>query len=244
MNAIVIIPARYASTRLPGKPLLNKTGKPLIQHVVEAVKPARKVQRVVVATDDERIAAVVRAFGGDVVMTRADHPCGTDRIDEAAAKLKLADDDIVVNVQGDEPDMPAECVDKLVELLAGSSASMATLATQLPYEQADDANKVKVVCDETGRALYFSRSHIPFDRDKTGATKYLLHLGIYAYRVAFLHHFAALPPTPAEKSEKLEQLRALEHGYEILVAVVQYHGCGIDTPADYEAFVKRQKPRA
>jgi 3-deoxy-manno-octulosonate cytidylyltransferase (CMP-KDO synthetase) len=239
MGTIVIIPARYASTRLPGKPLLALTGKTLIQHVVEAVRPARKIQRIVVATDDARIAEAVSAFGGEAIMTRADHVCGTDRIKEAAEKLRLADDDIVVNVQGDEPDMPPACIDKLVELLEHGGAPMATLATPLPYDQADDPNKVKVVRDRSGRAMYFSRSRIPFDRDRSGATGYLLHLGIYAYRVAFLKTFASLPPTAAEKSEKLEQLRALEHGHSILVAVVPYCGCGIDTPEDYAAFVKR-----
>jgi len=251
MSAVVIIPARYASTRLPGKPLLAETGRPLIQHVVESIQPARRIGRIIVATDDKRIADAVTAFGGAAVMTRKDHPCGTDRINEAAAKLGLADDDIVVNVQGDEPDMPASCVDRLVELLEGSEptppkpagrrldAPMATLATHLPAEAADDPNKVKVVVDRAGRALYFSRSRIPFDRDGSGAVSYLLHLGIYAYRVGFLKLFASLPPTPAERAEKLEQLRALEHGHAILVAVVDYRGGGIDTPADYAAFVAR-----
>lgn len=252
MSAVVIIPARYASTRLPGKPLLAETGKPLIQHVVESIRPSRRVQRIVVATDDSRIADAVAAFGGQAVMTREDHPCGTDRIHEAAVKLHLADDDIVVNVQGDEPDMPADCVDKLIELLEGSEptppkqprlrrpdAPMATLATPLPAEQADDPNKVKVVLDGRGRALYFSRSRIPLDRDQSGQVRYLLHLGIYAYRAGFLKVFAALPPAPAEQAEKLEQLRALEHGYAIAVGVVGYSGVSIDTPADYAAFVAR-----
>ncbi len=243
MSAVVIIPARYASTRLPGKPLLAETGKPLIQHVVESIRPARRVGRIVVATDDSRIAAAVAAFGGEAVMTRADHPCGTDRIHEAATKLHLGDSDIVVNVQGDEPDMSAACVDQLIELLEGSDAPMTTLAAPLRADQADDPNKVKVVLDRRGRALYFSRSRIPFDRDKTGKVTYLLHLGIYAYRVGFLKAFAALPPTAAEQAEKLEQLRALEHGYAIAVAVVDYHGVGIDTPADYATFVARVRGR-
>lgn len=239
MSAVVIIPARYASTRLPGKPLLAETGKPLIQHVVESIRAARSIQRIVVATDDQRIADAVAAFGGQALMTRPDHPCGTDRIQEAAAKLGLADRDVVVNVQGDEPDMPPACVDKLVDLLEKSDAPMATLATPLSPDQADDPNKVKVALDSRGRAMYFSRSRIPFDRDNTGRVAYLLHLGIYAYRVAFLKAFALLPPTPAEQAEKLEQLRALEHGYAIAVAVVDYSGRGIDTPADYAAFVAR-----
>jgi len=239
MRAIVIIPARYASTRLPGKPLLAQTGKPLIQHVVEAVRAAKRVQRTVVATDDERIASAVRAFGAEAVMTHKDHPCGTDRVNEAAAKLGLADSDIIVNVQGDEPEMPAACIDRLVELLTAADDPMATLATPLEAASAADPNKVKVVCDSSGRALYFSRAAIPHDRDATARPRYLLHLGVYAYRTAFLRLFASLPPSPAEQAEKLEQLRALEHGHRILVGVVDYHGRGIDTPEDYAAFVRK-----
>lgn len=241
MNTIAIIPARYASTRLPGKPLLADTGKPLIQHVVESVLQTQSLNRVVVATDDERIQSAVKAFGCKVIMTRCKHTCGTDRIAEAAEKLKLADDDIVVNVQGDEPEIPPACIEKLVELIKTSPAPMATLATPLATEFVSDTNKVKVVCDLDGFALYFSRSVIPHDRDGSSAGKYLLHLGIYAYRAGFLKTFSALPCTPAEKSEKLEQLRALEHGHRIAVAVVEYHGQGIDTPEDYAAFVKRFK---
>jgi len=239
MNAIAIIPARYASTRLPGKPLLDRTGMPLIQHVVQAVSAASSIQRIVVATDDARIAEAVEAFGGDCVMTRADHPSGTDRIAESAEILGLEAGDIVVNVQGDEPEMPGACVDQLVELLTGGSCPMATLAAPLSGDDADDPNKVKVVTRGDGRALYFSRSRIPFDRDSGRQVRYLLHLGIYAYRVAFLKRYAALPPTPAEQAEKLEQLRALESGFDIAVGVTDYHGRGIDTPADYEAFVTR-----
>ena len=241
MKAVAIIPARYGSTRLPGKPLLARTGKPLIQHVVEGVRRASRIQDVVVATDDRRIADAVEAFGGRAVMTSVSHRSGTDRLAEAAARLNLAADDIVVNVQGDEPDVPPECVDRLLALLEGCDAPMATLAAPMPPDQADDPNKVKVVCDSAGRALYFSRSRIPYDRDRTGQARYLRHLGIYAYRVAFLRLFASLPPTPAETLERLEQLRALEHGYRIVLAVVDYDGVGIDTPRDYAAFVARTK---
>jgi 3-deoxy-manno-octulosonate cytidylyltransferase (CMP-KDO synthetase) len=258
MQATIIIPARYASTRLPGKPLLAETGKPLIQHVVEAVREAPSAGRVVVATDDERIARAVAAFGGQFVMTRTDHRSGSDRLAEAAGALGLGDDQIVVNVQGDEPEIPPHCVDRLVELLengdrhrtgeqdAGSEpvpifqqAPMATLLTALPAEAAGDRNRVKCVTDSAGRALYFSRAPIPFDRDGTGGVSYKLHLGIYAYRAGFLRRFTQLAPTPAEKAEKLEQLRALEHGYSIMTAEVQYDGAGIDTPEDYAAFVRR-----
>ncbi len=239
MSVYAIIPARFASTRLPGKPLLAETGKPLIQHVVEAVGQSTSIERVVVATDDARIAEAVAAFGGEAVMTRADHPCGTDRIAEAADLLGLGDEDIVVNVQGDEPDVSADCLDTLVGLLTDGEAPMATLATPLATDSAGDPNKVKVVLTVHGEALYFSRAKIPHDRDGQAPVSYLLHLGLYAYRVGFLKRFASLPPTPAELAEKLEQLRALEHGFRIAAAVVDYDGAGIDTPEDYVAFVAR-----
>jgi 3-deoxy-manno-octulosonate cytidylyltransferase (CMP-KDO synthetase) len=239
MAVIAIIPARFGSTRLPGKPLLAETGKPLIQHVVEAARKAKSLQRIVVATDDERIAAAVKSFGGEAVMTSVDCRTGTDRLAEAAASLKLAGDDIVVNVQGDEPRMPGECIDALVRLIDGSAAPMATLATPLPAELAGDPNKVKVVCDLRGSAMYFSRAKIPFPRDNPSGGEFLLHLGIYAYRVAFLRQYATLSSTPAEGAEKLEQLRVLEHGYSIAVAKVDYDGRGIDTPEDYADFVAR-----
>lgn len=238
MSAIVIIPARYASTRLPGKPLLAETGKPLIQHCVESVRKAKLVERIVVATDDKRIADAVAAFGGEAVMTSAECRTGTDRLAEAAGKLGLAGDDIVVNVQGDEPDMPGECVDRLVKLLEDSACPMATLATPLSADEAADPNKVKVTLRADGRAMYFSRSPIPYDRQREGV-EYLWHLGIYAYRVDFLKRYTALDATPTEQAEKLEQLRALESGFDIAVAVVDYDGQGIDTPEDYAEFVKR-----
>ena len=240
MSVIAIIPARYASTRLPGKPLLAETGRPLIQHVIDAVSAATSVDRIVVATDDPRILQTVEAFGGEAILTREDCASGTDRLAEAAVKLGLADDDIVINIQGDEPDMPGACIDRLAALMGETDAPMATLATPLPDTDADDPNKVKVVCDAAGRAMYFSRSKIPHDRDSAGAD-YLLHLGIYGYRAGFLKTFTSLPPSPAEQTEKLEQLRALEYGYAIAVAVVDYAAHGIDTPADYAAFVARRR---
>jgi len=244
MSVIVIIPARYASTRLPGKPLLSETGKPLIQHVVEAVEPSTRIDRVVVATDDTRIAQAVEAFGGDVVMTRDDHISGTDRLAEAANTLALDDNDIVINVQGDEPDLAPQIIDTLVEMIENSDAPMGTLCTPMSSEMADDPNRVKVVFDGTDRAMCFSRAKIPFDRDGDGSTQYFLHLGIYAYRVGFLKRFAKLAPTAGEKAEKLEQLRALEHGYTIAIQSVDYDGTGIDTPEDYQAFVRRTNETA
>jgi len=229
---------------LPGKPLLAATGKPLIQHVVEAVQGTPDIDRIVVATDDERILHAVEAFGGTAVMTSPNCPTGTDRLAQAAVALNLADDDVVINVQGDEPEMPARNIHKLLDVLQRCGSPMATLATPLPAEQADNPNKVKVALRANGLAMYFSRSRIPFDRDAAGNVNYLLHLGIYAYRVGFLKKFTSLPPTPAEEAEKLEQLRALESGYDIAVAVVDHSGAGIDTPEDYAAFVVRFNDKA
>lgn len=242
MQVVAIIPARYASTRLPGKPLLHQTGKPLIQHVVEAAGRAQSLHAVYVATDDQRIFDAVAGFGGKPLMTRSDHATGTDRLAEAAGKLGLGDDDVVVNLQGDEPEMDPANIDRLVNLLLTSGAPMATLAAPLDAQSAENPNNVKVVLDRDGAALYFSRARIPFDRDNTGAGC-LLHLGIYAYRKGFLLEFARMAHTPAEQAEKLEQLRALEHGRRIVAAVVAPAAPGIDTPEDYEAFVSRQQRR-
>lgn len=239
MSVVVVIPARYASSRLPGKPLLAETGKPLILHVVDAVRGAPYVDRVVVATDDKRIAQVVWDADAEAVMTRADHPSGTDRIAEAVELLCLDDDDVIVNVQGDEPEIPEVLVRELVVTLGNRGYPMATLCTPLPAQQAEDPNKVKVVFNDAGRAMYFSRAPIPFDRDGTGTARHYLHLGLYAYKVWFVKKFASLSPTPLEKVEKLEQLRALEHDTAIAIQVVQYHGHGIDTPEDYQRFCLR-----
>ncbi|KKM66423.1 hypothetical protein LCGC14_1481380 [marine sediment metagenome] len=240
MKAVAIIPARYGSTRLPGKPLLAETGKPLIQHVVESVRRAKKIQGVYVATDDERIVRAVEAFGGRAVMTRADHTTGTDRLAEAAEAIGLADDDIVVNVQGDEPGIDPACLDRLVDLLAETGSPMATLAAPLDETAAEIPDNVKVVLAADGSAMYFSRAKIPHDRDGAGA-EYLGHLGVYAYRKRFLTEFTSLAPTPAERTERLEQLRALENGHRIAVAVIPAASPGIDTEQDYAAFVARMK---
>jgi 3-deoxy-manno-octulosonate cytidylyltransferase (CMP-KDO synthetase) len=240
MRIVAIIPARYASTRLPGKPLLAETGKCLIQHVVESASAAERIEAVHVATDDERIAEAVKAFGGSAVMTRADHTTGSDRLAEAAVALGLADDDVVVNVQGDEPEIDPGGIDRLVALLMESGAPMATLAAPLPAAEAGNPNNVKVVLAADSTALYFSRSKIPFDRDGAGC-EYLLHLGIYAYRRRALAEFVALPRGALEAIEKLEQLRALEAGWRIAVATVPSAAPGIDTPEDYAAFVKRYR---
>ena len=239
MSIVAIIPARYASTRLPGKPLLAETGRPLIRHVVEAAGRSARVDRVIVATDDARIAAAVRAFGGEVAMTREDHPSGTDRVAEVAATLD--DVELVVNLQGDEPEASGASLDALVDLMrADPGAPMGTLATAIFEENTfNDPSCVKVVI-AGGRALYFSRSPIPHHRDGVIGGNYgYLHLGIYAYRPDFLRRLSALPPSPLEQVEKLEQLRVLEAGVPIAVGIVEERSVGIDTPEDYRRFVER-----
>jgi len=240
MNTAIVIPARYASSRLPGKPLLRATGKYLIQHVYEQACRSR-ADHVLVATDDQRIADAVRSFGGHVVLTSPAHPSGTDRVSEVARNLAA---DVVINLQGDEPLVPAELLDLLPELLRrDGQADVATLAVPIAtWEQWQDPACVKVVCDGQGRALYFSRSPIPYVRDGQptfgGAdSPFLQHLGLYAYRREFLLELAALPPAPLEQLEKLEQLRILAVGRLIRVGVVRHVGRGVDTPADYERFV-------
>ena len=239
MTAAVVIPARFASTRLPGKPLLNATGKYLVQHVYERAVAAA-VGPVVVATDDRRIFDAVASFGGRVVMTRAEHPSGTDRIAEVAAGL---DADVIVNLQGDEPQFDPAGVQKLLTMLADDpGAGMSTLAT--PIKSLADfrsPNVVKAVRDDTGRALYFSRSPIPFVRDgrpdfAARPVNFLQHLGLYAYRRDFLLELAALPPAQLEQAEKLEQLRVLALGRPIQVGVVAHAGRGVDTFDDYRRF--------
>lgn len=239
-SVVAVIPARYASTRLPGKPLLRETGQTLIQHVVEAAMRATTLDRVIVATDDVRIVEAVEAFGGEAVMTRDDHPSGSDRVAEVAARLN--DAELIVNLQGDEPSIAGSTIDHLVRRLRNDpDASMATLATPITDPEVfHDPACVKVVLASDGRALYFSRSPIPFHRDHPGypdGSLGLLHLGVYAYRRPFLLQLAALPPSPLEQAEKLEQLRVLEAGRSIAVGVVAEPGVGIDTPEDYARFV-------
>jgi 3-deoxy-manno-octulosonate cytidylyltransferase (CMP-KDO synthetase) len=245
MRTVGVVPARFASTRLPGKPLLSETGRPLIQHVVEAARRAARLERVIVATDDARIGDAVAAFGGEYVLTRADHPSGTDRVAEVAAGL--ADVDVIVNIQGDEPEVSPAALDLVVSLLErDTGAPMATVATPIRAEAVyRDPSCVKVVTSGAGRALYFSRSPIPLHRDGLPAAGplALLHLGLYAYRRDFLLRLAALPPSPLERAEKLEQLRVLEAGFAIAVGVVDEPSIGIDTPEDYRRFVARWRSR-
>jgi 3-deoxy-manno-octulosonate cytidylyltransferase (CMP-KDO synthetase) len=230
----IVVPARYASSRLPGKPLLPLAGKPMIQWVVERAQRSQ-ARQVLVATDDERIARVARAFA-EVQMTSADHPSATDRIAEVATTHGWRDDEIVVNLQGDEPLMPASLIDQVAQLLAAhASTDIATLAVPLlSSAELNDPNVVKVVADLAQRALYFSRAPIPFERDSAGAFSHARrHMGLYAYRVAALKRLAAVPPSPLEELEKLEQLRALELGMEIRVAqALCAPGGDVNTPAD------------
>jgi 3-deoxy-manno-octulosonate cytidylyltransferase (CMP-KDO synthetase) len=241
MRVAVVIPARFASSRLPGKPLLRDTGKYLIEHVYERACAAACAAEVVVATDDERIRAAVESFGGRVAMTRADHPSGTDRVAEVAAGLVV---DVVVNLQGDEPLIDPASLDQLAGLLERDPGSdMATLAVPITDRETYlSPSVVKVVCDDRGRALYFSRSPVPMVRDgepdfAARPGRFFQHLGLYAYRRAFLLQLAATPPHPLEEAEKLEQLRVLGTGGTIQVGVAAHAHRGVDTPADYAAFV-------
>ena len=230
----VIIPARYGASRLPGKLLLDLAGKPVIQHVIDRARESEPV-RIVVATDDKRIQLAAAEAGAEVVFTRVDHASGTDRIAEAAGLLSLGANEIIVNIQGDEPDMPAELVRQLAEALAARRGiSMCTACTPLDDPNlVNDANVVKVVRDINDMALYFSRAPIAFDRDGDGDYAYRRHLGIYAYRAAYLLEFSATPSCALERTEKLEQLRALYNGHPIYCPdAIKTPGVGIDTEAD------------
>jgi len=276
VKIVVCIPARYDSTRFPGKVLAKDTGKYLVQHTYEQACKATRPERVLIAADDERIVDAAKTFGAECILTRVDHQSGTDRIAEAVANVPA---EIVVNVQGDEPDIDPGHIDTLAELLlAHPEVPMATLATPLRRaEQVANPNIVKAIvsscavrdasCDkekggsrqnrndnpqyatrnthhEAGKAIYFSRCPIPYDRDHAGigpAEQYLRHIGIYAYRKDFLLTLTKLPQTPLEKLEKLEQLRVIENGHSILVGIVTDMSEGIDTPEQYAAFVARYR---
>ncbi|MBI4475712.1 MAG: 3-deoxy-manno-octulosonate cytidylyltransferase [Acidobacteria bacterium] len=235
-RAVAVIPARFHSTRLPGKPLLEIDGRPMIEHVYRRATRARSVATVIVATDDDRIASVVRSFGGDVRMTRGDHFSATDRVAEVAERLEC---ELVVNLQGDEPLIDPQAIDSAVEAFdSDRTLAMSTLCRAIddPAEYTDP-HVVKVVKDRDGFALYFSRAPIPFSRDRNDAqlsAAAFKHLGLYVYRRPVLLDLARLEPTPLEISESLEQLRALEHGYRIRVVETRTESIGVDTPGDLE----------
>jgi len=235
-QVIAVIPARYHSNRFEGKPLAPILGKPMVQHVVERAWQVDLLSRVVVATDDERIASAVESFGGEVVVTRPDHASGTDRLAEAAELLDISEHDIVVNIQGDQPLFPPEVVEQVARpMLDDPALPMSTLIYKIVRpEEIDDPNHVKTVFDRNGNALYFSRASIPFQRnpDETGKPTYYKHLGFYAYRKGFLLTFVSLPEGEWERFEKLEQLRALEYGYTIKVVLTEHDSIEVDTPQD------------
>ena len=234
MKVLCVIPARYASTRLPGKPLALIAAKPMIQHVYERACHAVLPQEVVVATDSKIVADAVKEFGGKVMMTSPDHPSGTDRL--AVVALSYPDIDVIVNVQGDEPMIPPEVIDRLAQAFADDNdLNMATLKTLMGEEDYNNPNAVKVVTDQNGYALYFSRSLLPYPRNRKADFKVYKHVGIYAYRRSFLLSYAAYEPTPLEQIEGLEQLRVLENGQRIKVLESKFQGIGIDTQEDLDA---------
>jgi 3-deoxy-manno-octulosonate cytidylyltransferase (CMP-KDO synthetase) len=233
MQIIALIPARYGSSRFPGKPLAPVLGKPLIQRVYEQARQVKELDGLYVATDDARIRDCVLGFGGQAVMTRDDHPSGSDRLAEAAGLLGLAPEDLVINIQGDQPVFPPELIQQLAAALGQDPlGAMATPARRVDdLEQALSPNVVKVVFDQHHRALYFSRSPLPYWRDGQ-APYFYKHIGIYAYRAGFLQRFVNLPPGRWEDAEKLEQLRALEHGFPIRIVETRGDTLEVDTPED------------
>ncbi|MDN5682015.1 MAG: 3-deoxy-manno-octulosonate cytidylyltransferase [Ewingella sp.] len=241
MSFIAIIPARFASSRLPGKPLADIGGKPMVVHVMERAKESG-ADRVIVATDHPDVFAAVEAAGGEVCMTRADHQSGTERLAEVIELYGFSDEDIIVNVQGDEPLVPPVIIKQVAENLASCEAGMATLA--VPIETAEEAfnpNAVKVVMDVNGYALYFSRATIPWERERFAKSRetvgdtFLRHIGIYAYRAGFIRRYVNWAPSPLENIELLEQLRVLWYGEKIHVAVAkEVPSVGVDTPEDLQ----------
>jgi 3-deoxy-manno-octulosonate cytidylyltransferase (CMP-KDO synthetase) len=231
-RVIAVIPTRWASTRFPGKPLVDLAGKPLVRHCWEAACAAGGIDDVIVATDDHRIADAVIGFGGRVAMTRDDHPSGSDRLAEVAAAEPC---DIIVNLQGDEPLVdPLDLAALAATMRNDPDLPVATLCHRIDAAEAGNPNRVKVVRDAAGNALYFSRAPIPFDRDGTGASPYLQHVGVYAYRRDVIRAFPSLPRPAEELAESLEQLRLLAAGYRIRVLEVAPTGPGVDTPEDLE----------
>lgn len=241
MSFVVIIPARYASTRLPGKPLVDINGKPMVEHVLERARESG-AERIIVATDNEEVMQAVVAAGGEVCMTRADHQSGTERLAEVVEKCGFNDETVIVNVQGDEPMIPPAIIRQVAENLAARDVGMATLAVPIhSAEEAFNPNAVKVVMDAEGYALYFSRATIPWDRDRFARSRetigntFLRHIGIYGYRAGFIRRYVSWQTSPLEQIEMLEQLRVLWYGEKIHVAVASVvPGTGVDTPEDLQ----------
>jgi len=252
VKVVVCIPARYESSRFPGKVLAQDTGKYLVQHTYEQACRAQRPAEVIIAADDQRVVQAAQGFGARCVLTSPNHQSGTDRIAEAVNEIEA---DIIVNLQGDEPEIDPSHIDQVAEMLIESQraegrrqkAPMATLGAPLASpEQVANPNIVKVITDLAGRAIYFSRSVIPYDRDAQGigsASQHLRHIGMYAYRKDFLLKITELPQSPLEKLEKLEQLRVIENGYSILVSRIEHACDGIDTPEQYAEFVGRYQTR-
>lgn len=236
-KALVVIPARYESQRLPGKVLLEVQRKPLLQYVYENASKAHRADKVLIATDSKKVEDRALGFGAEVMFTSPDHTSGTERVAEVARKF--ADYSLVVNLQGDEPEMPPSYLDRLIDFLSrDTSLSMVTLAAPITdREEVESPNNVKVVMDQKNRALYFSRALVPFPRKEPSC--YYRHIGIYGFRRAFLLELVSLAPTPLEKAESLEQLRALENGYSIGVELVDFIPAGIDTEDEFLAFKNR-----
>ena len=229
---VAVIPSRYAASRFPGKPLTLISGKPMVQHVVERCLEAQCFSKVVVATDDERIMAAVKAFGGEALMTSPTCASGTDRVAEIAAKLGLLGEEVVINVQGDEPAVHPRALATLAAAFDEPSVEMATLVRALKDAERPNPNVVKAVLDERGNALYFSRADLPYQRDPGAAVERWAHVGLYGYRARVLARLATLPPTALEKAESLEQLRALGHGLRIACQVTLHESQAVDRPED------------
>lgn len=255
-TVFAMIPARLASTRFPRKVLANATGKTLIQHVWERAKMASCVQQVVIATDSEEVVAAAKSFGARAVLTSVEHPNGSSRLAEAARLAGAADEDYIINVQGDEPELDPGMIDAAYDAIVTTGAESATIATAIVSdEEYNNPNIVKVVVSQQQRALYFSRAPIPHRRAGGEAIAGpLRHVGLYAYKAGFLQRYITLKPTPLERTEMLEQLRIVEHGYSMAVRVCapnisaeqqrSGYGTGIDTPEQYSAFVERTKRAA
>lgn len=230
MKKIIIIPSRFGSSRFPGKPLALIAGKPMIQRVYENVKNAKGIDAIYVATDDQRIFDCVTSFGGNAIMTSVNHICGTDRLAECIDILKLNDDDVVLNIQGDEPMICSQMIETLSDIFNDDSVNMGTLVKKITIEEElDDPSVVKVVTDKNGDALYFSRYCIPYERDGR-KTPHYKHIGVYGYKASFLKNVSKMEKTESELSESLEQLRVLENGFKIKVRETEFDSIGVDTP--------------